>query len=698
MLVRLFAFITLFTFNLLSYGQEKIHWIENFSTNERDWVVSSSSKIDASIENGAYIIDRKLENGRSNLYWNGVAIDPGKAFSIEAHLKQISGKDNYGHGLIWGTKDVGNLYSYIISSSGHFKIYKYDKNKYVDIVKWTRAEIINSFSTNVLKISSKGDSLQFIINDKTVHKTANMPFFGQNIGVTVYDKMKVAFDKLVVYQDWPPLDVINMEGLNKENLGAKINSKYNDILPVISPDGSLLFWTRKHHPDNVGGKDEGDDIMYAVRQKEGSWSSAKHLGSPLNNSGNNSVVSVSADNNTLFLANSYLEDGSMASGFSMTHRTENGWSFPEKVKVENFYNRSGYVESYLSANSKILLMCVARDDTYGDKDVYVSFRTNKNQWTKPKNLGPIINTFSNETAPFLAADNKTLYYSTNGKTGYGSHDVFMSKRLDDTWQQWTTPKNMGTTINTSNWDAYYRTDAKGKYAYLVSTQNSLGKADIFSIKLPQTASHEPVIMVHGKVLEKGTNLPISAEIEYEILPDGKNAGYARSNPTTGEYKIILPEANHFGYHAIAEGYMAVNENIDIEHIEEHRDLNVNLYLIPINNGKTIVLNNIFFLQGKFDLLPASFPELDRLVKILKENPAIEIEIGGHTDNKGNNTLNVKLSRNRADAVKQYLVDQGIDKKRITTQGYGSKFPIANNKNELTRKKNRRVEFKILKTK
>ena len=695
-MVRLFTFFCFFTCSPFLHGQESIHWTETFSTNERNWIASSSSTVDASVEDGAYIIERKIENKRANLFWNGVVIDPDKEFSIEATVKQINGVDNYGHGIIWGIKDKDNFYSYVISSNGYFNLSKYDQGEYITILEWTKTEFINSFATNVLKISRKGDSLLYMINDKLVHRTANMPFFGQNLGVIVYDKMKVAFDKLTIYQDWPPLNAIEMEGLNIVNLGAGINTKYNEIFPVISPDGSLLFWTRKHHPDNVGGEDAGDDIMYAVRQEDGSWGPAQHMGPPLNTSGNNSVVSVSADNNTLFLANSYKEDGSMSEGFSISHRTNDGWSFPEKVDVEDYYNRSKYVESYLSSDGKILLMCIERDDTYGEKDIYVSFRTDKNQWIPPKNLGPVINTFSNETGPFLAADNKTLYYATDGKTGYGSHDVFMSKRLDDTWQQWSTPKNLGATINTSRWDAYYRTDAKGEYAYLVSSKNSLGKTDLFSMKLPQKASHGPVIMVHGKVLEKGTNLPISAEIEYEILPDGKNAGYARSNPTTGEYKIILPEANHFGYHAIAEGYLAVNENIDIEQIEEHSVLNVDLYLVPLNNGKSIVLNNIFFAQGKYGLLPASFPELDRLVKILSENPTLKIEIGGHTENRGSNKLNVKLSKNRANAVKTYLVDHGVHKKRITTQGYGSKFPIADNNNEQTRKKNRRVEFKILK--
>ena len=299
-------------------------------------------------------------------------------------------------------------------------------------------------------------------------------------------------------------------------------------------------------------------------------------------------------------------------------------------------------------------------------------------WSVPKNLGPKINTATDEDTPFLAADGKTLYYSTSGLPGFGSNDMFMSTRLDDTWQNWSAPVNLGAGINSDQWDAYYTITADGEWAYYVSGNNTYGMEDIFRVQLPKEIRPEEVVIISGKVLNSNTKQPLEAKIAYESLPDGKQLGSARSNPKTGEFAITLPKGKKYGIMAQVEGYVSVNEYIDLTSLQKFEKINKDLFLAPMQKGQVVRINNIFFDFGKFDLLPASFPELERLVKLLQEEPKMQIFLKGHTDNIGYGISNKLLSQNRAKAVVDYLVKNGIDAKRIKFEGYGASKPIATN--------------------
>jgi outer membrane protein OmpA-like peptidoglycan-associated protein len=220
--------------------------------------------------------------------------------------------------------------------------------------------------------------------------------------------------------------------------------------------------------------------------------------------------------------------------------------------------------------------------------------------------------------------------------------------------------------------------------------------DIMRIGLPEAARPKPVILVSGRVLDAKTKQPVVAQIHYELLPEGKDIGVARSGPTTGEYKITLPSGGRYAFRAEAPGYIAVNDNLDITTLKEYRELTRDLYLVPIEVGQTVRLNNIFFDFAKTILRDESFPELNRMADLLKSNPTMEIEIAGHTDNVGTDESNLALSRNRAIAVSDYLASKGINRSRMKVQGYGMSKPLATNDTEEGRQQNRRVEVKILK--
>gem|GEM_PF-248288 len=478
----------------------------------------------------------------------------------------------------------------------------------------------------------------------------------------------------------------------KELLSSNVNSPYTELRPIISPDGRKLYFVRQDHPENYGSSKE-QDIWVSALTQEGEWSIAYNIGPPINNKYPNHIGGVTPDGNTLVIGHVYNSDGTLSSGISITNKKSDGWSFPEKLNIKNYYNDGKYLEYYLSNSGKILLMTVERNDSYGDRDVYASFSENDGNWSEPMNLGPVVNSSSEEISPFLASDEKTLYYSSKGKGGFGDADLFMSRRLDDTWKNWSEPENMGEQINTSGFDAYYFFSASGEYAYFVSSSAG-NNEDIYRIKIPKRVRSEPVFMVSGKVLDSRSGQPIDAKIYYEMLPSGIEQGIARTDPATGDYKITLPKGRKYGFRAEADGYLSVNDNIDASELSRYKEIERNLYLVPIQVGETIKLNNIFFDSGKFQLKDESFPELQRVVSFLNQNPGITIQISGHTDNVNTDEYNLKLSENRAKAVYTYLLQNNILASRVTFKGFGESNPVASNDTEEGRQLNRRVEFTI----
>lgn len=484
-----------------------------------------------------------------------------------------------------------------------------------------------------------------------------------------------------------------------ENLGSKVNSEYSELQPVISPDGLVLYYDRKNHPGNTCGESDYDEIWYSILQSDGSWGSAQNIGSPLNNCDNNWVNAITPDGMRMLVNGVYAYgQGTTTSGVSISKFRRTGWFHPSAQKVDDYYNDNDYVSFFLSSDGNVLFQCVQRDDTYGDRDIYVSFRKKEddNEWTKPLNLGPTINTAGTEDRPYLAADGRTMYFSSYGHPGYGSSDIYVSKRLDDSWTNWSTPKNMGPKINTSGYESGYSVPASGEYCYFSSTDNSFGNSDIVRVKLEgEEAKPDPVVLVYGRVLNQETEEPVSAEIIYNYLPEGDEAGVAYSNGNTGEYKIVLPKGSNFSYAAKAEGFYAISENLNLLELEEYAEIERDLYLAPIKVGTVVRLNNIFFEFGKATLMEASFMELDKVVLLMTDNPKLELEISGHTDDVGSESDNLKLSQNRAQAVVDYLTQNGIKSSRLIAKGYGESSPLIENDSDENRARNRRVEFKIL---
>jgi outer membrane protein OmpA-like peptidoglycan-associated protein len=539
-----------------------------------------------------------------------------------------------------------------------------------------------------------------------------------------------------------------------ENLGSAVNSEFSELNPVISPDGRTLYFGRKNHPANrygVKGSETisgSQDIWFSEKVGD-TWSTARRLSEVLNRDQYNTILSISPDGQTILLKGAYVNGTYETRGFSISNKTTAGWTVPVKVEIPGYEQMSkGKNEyGYLTMDGKAILLAFARKKNSEDDDLYVSFFED-GRWTRPLELGDEINTKYSETTPFLSADGKTLYFSSDRPGGQGSQDIYLTRRLDDTWQHWRKPQNLGSPINTDEYDAYYSIAAKGDYAYFMSGKASLGKKDIFRLSVESQSppgegsvnessqvggaasdlvkespdasglvkesplrgpvngstrsvtsqESDPVVLLSGTVLNQQTGkVPEDASVTYEDLSNGKVLGQAKPDPTTGKYKLVLPYGKNYGITAKAKGLIPTSTNLDLttargRYLElDDRDLS----MVPLVKGNTATINNLFFDLGKATLKPESEPELKRILQVMKENNALVIEISGHTDNTGSDEINNKLSLERANAVRENILKGGIDQARIKTRGYGKSKPKADNATEEGRQINRRVEIEIL---
>lgn len=569
------------------------------------------------------------------------------------------------------------------------KIYLFDENnlKYLVYSKQGTeplSEKGNLFKILIEKTSYKAKSI--LIEFKT--NVANDFLQVDAVGISEYD---VSSYQVEINE----IKISDNELQKPMNLGPKVNSSAHELAPIVVPDGHRLYFTREGHPANFG-REKRQDIWYSEIDSTGEFDYPSILGSPINNDYHNFAFATSVDGNSLLLGNVYLPNGLMEKGVSVSQFNGKDWGFPQKIEIEEFNNLNEKTAYFLSASGKILIMSIETEDSFGGLDLYVSFLGDDNKWSKPLNLGSTVNTAADETSPFLAYDDETLYFSTSGFPGYGSTDIFFARRLDTSWQNWSEPVNLGKIVNTESWDAYFNIPASGDYAFFVSTNNSFGKEDIFKVYLPKALRPKPVVIVYGTVLNKKTNQPLAATIQYETLPEGKIVGITKSNPLTGEYKIVLPGGAKYGFLAKADSFVSVNENIDIRTDLRYQEIHRDLYLVPLEIGETVRLNNIFFDYNQYVLLEDSYSELNRLIKLLKDNPNMEIEITGHTDNIGSPAYNLNLSRKRAQSVADYLIANGLSPQRLKVKGYGERLPVSSNDTDEGRQQNRRVEFKILK--
>lgn len=573
-----------------------------------------------------------------------------------------------------------------------FKVYVYDESD--------AEHLVGTFKPQALPIIAQ---MRTVFFPKTTYKVTAIKL--ELDGTVLSDYFSI--DAVAISDSRYPI-VANIDrpellanGLTIEHLDEKINSPYSELNPILSPDGKVMYFSRKNHPENMGGVNDKEDIWYSELGSDGKWTLAKNAGPMLNNAYPNfvnAVTTATPDGKAvlLILGNQYKENGKMSAGVSISNNISGQWTQPKPLTIEDDYNFNEKANYFLTNSRKALVMSVEREDSQGGRDLYVSFSKPDSTWTAPLNLGDVINTAGDEISPFVTTDDETLYFSSNGFSGYGAMDIYMSKRLDDTWTKWSEPQNLGSEINSKLDDMFFNIPTSSEYAYY-SRAVTPDNMDIFRVKMPFLKNPEIIVAVKGKLLDSKTGKPISAKIIYEKLPEGKEIGSTFSDPHTGEYQIKVPGGSLYGVHAEAKDHISTSRNLDLRNFKKSGTYQDDVKLDPIEVTRVeenvqIVLNNIFFDFDKSVLKPESFPELNRIIDLMNERPSMTVEIAGHTDKIGTVQYNLGLSERRAKAVAKYLTGKGIAVDRISVVFFGKSRPIDPKNNA----KNRRVEFKIVK--
>ncbi|MFW5759959.1 MAG: OmpA family protein [Cyclobacteriaceae bacterium] len=586
--------------------------------------------------------------------------------------------------------------------------------------------LVNTFEPRPLEI--KGRLLNVYI-DETDYLVAAVKVVINGAAVPGYN----GIDAIGISNSKIPMDIeVNVKenvklGIRAEKLGENVNSTYQELRPLISPDGKTLYFSRKNHPRNVGGEDDEEDIWFAEKDSNGEWQAAKNVGRPLNNEGPNFISSITADGNTMvvILGNEYRGKDNMRPGVSISRKTSDGWSEPEALDITNAYIENKDANYFLSNNRQELIMSIERFDTHGGRDLYVSFKQENGKWTEPLNLGNDINTAHNEVSPFLAADDETLYFSSAGYSGFGGSDIYISRRLDNTWTNWTTPENLGSDINSEEDDIFFNIPPSGAHAYFTKGAGE-ADADIYQIDLPIFYQPSPVVTVSGKVMNAENEEPVPATIEYMLMPEETEVGTTVSDPNTGEYQIILPSGASYQYQVNADGYQAkensiqlspennqIEENITLQpeeepvvavveedteetSVEETEEEEETVELPSETISPNILNTTIYFSLNGDDVRERYEDEIKRIAVFMKQNPDATLEVRGYTDDIGSKDYNLRLSQRRANAVYDHLKKLGVNFRRMIVVAYGEANPVATNETDDGRERNRRVTFKLSK--
>lgn len=469
------------------------------------------------------------------------------------------------------------------------------------------------------------------------------------------------------------------------NLGDSINSPRSEYYPSITIDDSLLVFTRK-------GDGIREDFMESARlQPETPYTRANTINGDINIQPAKGALHISQDGEWLLFAGNFSGQGFGNFDLYISYSTPTGWSEPQNLGPNI---NTDYWESApsLSPDKNTLYFSSDRAGGYGGKDLYMSSRQPNGKWGPAVNMGPAINTKGDEQAPFIHADNRSLYFTSDGLMGYGGSDIFVVRKQNN--DQWGSPENLGYPINTIENEGTLYVASNGINAYYASDRaDSRGGLDLYKFDLRPDIRPIKTLYVKGRVSDAATGKGLPSTVE--LTADSTQQLVTKvQTDETGQYFITLPVGRNYTFTVNRKGYLFYSDLYALAGKPADTTYQKNIALQPVQVNATVALRNIQFASNSFVLEPVSRIELDKLVQMLGENPRMHIQVSGYTDNTGDAAKNIILSTNRAKAVAEYLVNKGIDGKRLTWKGYGAAKPIAGNDTEEGKARNRRTEFTV----
>lgn len=481
-----------------------------------------------------------------------------------------------------------------------------------------------------------------------------------------------------------------------QSVGPGVNSPSDEYLPSLTADGSTMIFTRR---------DDYDENFYSsTRQPDGAWGEAEYLDG-VNTTQNEGAESISADGSWLvFTACNRRNDGSQGScDLYWSQQKDGAWT--KAMPFSSAINSGDWdAQPSLSPDGQTLYFSSTRPGGQGGKDLWFTNRHPTGRWSEPQNLGAGINSRGDEQTPFIHPDGQTLYFTSNGLPGMGGNDLYFARKNPD--GSWGTPQNLGYPINTKAEEGTLTVSLDGKTAYFAANPpGSTGGIDIYSFELPAFARPQPVTYAKARVTDASTGNALVARVEFTDLKTGETFVSARTK-ADGSFLVCLPAGKDYALNVSKEKYLFHSENFNLlETASFEQPFLLEIALQPITGAdeasatapkpsKPVVLRNVFFETGSAALLPESTNELNRLLALLNDVPTLRIQINGHTDHVGDDASNQALSENRAKAVYDYLVQNGISADRLRFKGFGETQPIDTNETDEGRARNRRTEFMV----
>ena len=501
------------------------------------------------------------------------------------------------------------------------------------------------------------------------------------------------------------------------NIGPGINTADPEYFPTITVDGKTILFTRRIKDDRVPNFKEQEDFYVSTLSPQGRWGVASPMPPNVNTVLNEGAPTISADGRSLiFVAcsdqsgdNNYGEGriGKGSCDLFYTKKLGRNWSSP--TNVSGAVN-SGTWESQpsLSADGKTLYFIrrVSRKGEQPNSDIFVSHLLNDGiTWGTPERLPSNINSAVEEESVLIHPDGKTLYFASRGHIGMGGSDLFVSRLQAD--GKWGNPENLGFPINTKSDENSLMVSPDGEIGFFASDrEGGYGKLDIYYFEMPEKLRPTKTLYFEGLVFDALTRKPISGKFQLIDLNTGKEVIISEADKVTGEFMVSLPLNKDYALNVSYPGYNFFSQNFNMTNPDGLEAIHMDVPMIPTSSELPTVLENVFFDLGKASLRPESSVELNKLRDYLVLNPTLKIELGGHTDTRGDATENMTLSENRAKAVYEYLVTQGITAERLAYKGYGETVNrISDNEiakltsdkeKEAAHQKNRRTEYKIIK--
>jgi outer membrane protein OmpA-like peptidoglycan-associated protein len=473
-------------------------------------------------------------------------------------------------------------------------------------------------------------------------------------------------------------------------LNDTVNCFALQYFPTLTADQQELIFTRRRGHN----RDDDEDMVISYKDAEGRWLPPQSISGNINTPENEGTCTISADGRKLIFTscqNGYSGDCDLFESI----KTGNQWSKPRNLGPNV---NSGDWESHpsLSADGRTLYFVSDRKGGFGRNDIWYTTLAADGKWAKARNLGDAVNTQYDERSPFIHVNGRTLYFATSGLVGFGGYDIFYTEKTDNNW---SAPVNMGSPINDheDQYSLFITADGqKGYYSHEENLPNGQERSVIVEIQIPENQVIKfKSNYIKGVVTDSKTKESLKAQIELFDINKNEIVSIVESDSISGQYLMVLTQGSEYALYVNKKGYLFKSLNFNYSEIDHFDPVVIDIALDRAVKGGGSVLKNIFFDVDKYELKEKSATELEKIVRFLVENPQISIEIGGHTDNTGNAAYNQQLSEKRAKSVYQYLINRKIAPDRLSARGYGSAIPTNSNETEAGRQLNRRIEFTIL---